>query len=140
MAKRDFWLSEPTERWVPIPHAGMPPESERRPSRKVLIGLRPRERLDALVRGRTIEDWIGDLTGTSYASRYDLKWSLRAVRYLKQIIAVHEERVVRQAREWRWPWDQIAAYLGVSRQAVHKRWAKRMAEPPSQPMTIVPRA
>jgi hypothetical protein len=46
---------------------------------------------------------------------------LRAVASLRALLESLEEVHVRNARERGWTWQQIAAALGVSKQAVHKK-------------------
>lgn len=49
---------------------------------------------------------------------------LVAIAELRREIGRYEATVVRQARASGLPWQQIALALGVSRQAVHKRYGK----------------
>jgi DNA-binding NarL/FixJ family response regulator len=60
------------------------------------------------------------------ASR-DPEVGLRAVASLRVLLETLEELQVRNAREQGWSWQQIAAELGVSRQAVHKKHGGRSA-------------
>jgi ribosome-binding protein aMBF1 (putative translation factor) len=46
---------------------------------------------------------------------------LAAVASLRELLESLEELQVRNAREHGWSWQQIAARLGVSKQAVHKK-------------------
>jgi ribosome-binding protein aMBF1 (putative translation factor) len=46
---------------------------------------------------------------------------LAAVASLRELLESLEELQVRNAREQGWSWQQIAARLGVSKQAVHKK-------------------
>jgi hypothetical protein len=46
---------------------------------------------------------------------------------LRQVAQVCEEYQVRQAREAGWTWAQIATALEVTPQAVHQRYASRLA-------------
>ncbi|WP_380279602.1 RNA polymerase subunit sigma-70 [Kitasatospora purpeofusca] len=50
---------------------------------------------------------------------------LRAVRALRDLADRLEGLQVANAREQGWSWQSIAACLGVTRQAVHKKYAKR---------------
>ncbi|AUG79946.1 DNA-directed RNA polymerase sigma-70 factor [Kitasatospora sp. MMS16-BH015] len=50
---------------------------------------------------------------------------LRAVRALRDLADRLEELQVGNARVKGWSWQEIAACLGVSRQAVHKKYARR---------------
>jgi DNA-directed RNA polymerase specialized sigma24 family protein len=51
---------------------------------------------------------------------------LRAVSALRQLLEQLEALQVENARTHRWSWQEIAAALGVSRQAVHKKYASRL--------------
>jgi hypothetical protein len=48
---------------------------------------------------------------------------LRAVAALRRLVEQLEALHVQAAREQGWSWAQIAAALGVSKQAVHKKHA-----------------
>lgn len=48
---------------------------------------------------------------------------LRAVRALRLLVERLEALQVENAREAGWSWQDIALLLGVSRQAVHKKYA-----------------
>ncbi|MER5638675.1 RNA polymerase subunit sigma-70 [Kitasatospora sp. NPDC002227] len=50
---------------------------------------------------------------------------LRAVRALRDLADRLEELQVGNARVKGWSWQEIATCLGVSRQAVHKKYARR---------------
>ncbi|WP_326690532.1 MULTISPECIES: hypothetical protein [unclassified Streptomyces] len=50
---------------------------------------------------------------------------LRAVAALRRLAERLEALQVDSARRRGWSWDEIGAALGVSRQAVHKKHAKR---------------
>jgi IS30 family transposase len=58
------------------------------------------------------------------ASR-DPEVALRGVASLRALLEAVEELQVRRARELGWSWQQIAALLGVSKQAVHQKYGKR---------------
>lgn len=51
---------------------------------------------------------------------------LRAVCALRQLLEQLEALQVENARTHGWSWQEIAATLGVSRQAVHKKHAVRL--------------
>jgi len=51
---------------------------------------------------------------------------LRAVASLRRLLEGLERLQVENAREQGWSWEAIAAELGVSKQAVHKKYAGRM--------------
>ncbi|GAB3661517.1 sigma factor-like helix-turn-helix DNA-binding protein [Actinocorallia lasiicapitis] len=55
------------------------------------------------------------------ASSRDPAIGLKAVRALRELAERLENLQVRNARELGWSWQDIAAVLGVSRQAVHKK-------------------
>ncbi|MFD9124952.1 RNA polymerase subunit sigma-70 [Kitasatospora sp. NPDC059571] len=59
------------------------------------------------------------------ASSRDPATGLRAVRALRDLADRLEDLQVGSARGRGWSWQEIAACLGVSRQAVHKKYAKR---------------
>jgi hypothetical protein len=50
---------------------------------------------------------------------------LRAVAALRRLLEQLETLQVGNARDQGWSWQEIADVLGVSRQAVHKKHAKR---------------
>jgi predicted transcriptional regulator len=62
----------------------------------------------------------GEVIAQSASS--DPEVGLRAVASLRALLESVEELQVRRARELGWSWQQIAALLGVSRQAVHQRF------------------
>ncbi|MED7951183.1 MULTISPECIES: RNA polymerase subunit sigma-70 [unclassified Streptomyces] len=59
------------------------------------------------------------------ASSRDPAVGLRAVRALRELADRLEGLQVGNARERGWSWQEIAVCLGVTRQAVHKKYAKR---------------
>ncbi len=56
------------------------------------------------------------------ASR-DPRVGLQAVRALRRLLEKLEAIQVRNAREQDWSWQEIAAELGVTKQAVHQKYA-----------------
>jgi DNA-directed RNA polymerase specialized sigma24 family protein len=56
------------------------------------------------------------------ASSRDSAVGLRAVRALRELAERLEALQVSNAREQGWSWQEIAVCLGVSRQAVHKKY------------------
>jgi DNA invertase Pin-like site-specific DNA recombinase len=58
------------------------------------------------------------------AGNADPAVGLRAVAALRRLLERLEAAQVRNARNQGWPWQRIAAELGVSRQAVHKKHGK----------------
>lgn len=104
---------------VEIPHAGFPAQDDltwRARARHMHSG----ERRASILRAKHFAQWGNDLVGT------DLRAASRAVRYLRHFLIVHEERIVRRAREGGLCWDEIGYYLGLERQTVHRRWAERI--------------
>ena len=59
------------------------------------------------------------------ASGRDPAEGLRAVRALRELTERLEALQVNNARGQGWSWQEIAARLGVSRQAAHKKHARR---------------
>jgi len=57
------------------------------------------------------------------AGSQDPDVGLRAVRALRLLIERLEALQVDNARDQDWSWQEIAACLGVTRQAVHKKYA-----------------
>jgi DNA-directed RNA polymerase specialized sigma24 family protein len=58
------------------------------------------------------------------ASSRDPLVGLEAVRALRLLLESLEELQVTNARAQGWSWQQIADVLGVSRQAVHKKYRR----------------
>jgi hypothetical protein len=54
----------------------------------------------------------------------DPEIGLRGVASLRALLDAVEELQIRRARELGWSWQQIAALLGVSKQAVHQKYGK----------------
>ena len=61
----------------------------------------------------------------SAADSSDPRVGLRAVAALRRLLEQLEAIQVANARSQGWSWQEIAAQLGVSRQAVHKKHAVR---------------
>ena len=57
------------------------------------------------------------------ASSKDPAVGLRAVASLRRLLEGLERLQVENAREQGWPWEAIASELGISKQAVHKKYA-----------------
>ncbi|WP_026875422.1 hypothetical protein [Jiangella gansuensis] len=55
----------------------------------------------------------------------DPRVGLRAVAALRRLVERLEALQVGNARDQGWSWEEIGAALGVSRQAVHKKHARR---------------
>ncbi|HEY2443702.1 MAG TPA: RNA polymerase subunit sigma-70 [Streptosporangiaceae bacterium] len=60
------------------------------------------------------------------ASGRDPVAGLRAVRALRELADRLEALQVENARDQGWSWQAIAAHLGVTRQAAHKKHARRV--------------
>lgn len=54
----------------------------------------------------------------------DPRVGLRAVAALRRLLDQLERNHVQQARALGWSWQDIAEVLGVSKQAVHKKYAR----------------
>ena len=65
---------------------------------------------------------------TAAASSPDPAVGLRAVRALRDLAERLEQIQVRHARDLGWTWQEIAAHLGVTRQAVHKKFGREDRE------------
>ncbi len=63
----------------------------------------------------------------------DPEVGLRAVASLRALLEAVEELQVNQARERGWSWQQIAALLGISKQAVHQKYGKSGRRPRRRP-------
>jgi predicted transcriptional regulator len=61
------------------------------------------------------------------ASGQDPAAGLRAARALRELAERLEALQVSNARTRGWSWQEIALFLGVSKQAVHKKYAKLQA-------------
>ena len=61
----------------------------------------------------------------SSASR-DPATGLRAVAALRRLVERLEELQVQNAREQGWSWSDIASHIGVSKQAMHKKYARQL--------------
>ena len=59
----------------------------------------------------------------------DPQVGLRGVASLRALVEAVEELQVRRARELGWSWQQIAALLGVSKQAVHQKYGTGARRP-----------
>jgi DNA-directed RNA polymerase specialized sigma24 family protein len=60
------------------------------------------------------------------AASDDPGMGLRAVRSLRELADRLEALQVVRARELAWSWQEIADALGVTRQAVHKKYGRRV--------------
>jgi DNA-directed RNA polymerase specialized sigma24 family protein len=66
------------------------------------------------------------------ASGQDPAAGLRAARALRELAERLEALQVSNARGHGWSWQEIAVFLGVSKQAVHKKYASLMTGKPAQ--------
>jgi DNA-directed RNA polymerase specialized sigma24 family protein len=74
----------------------------------------------------TYVDTMSDATDLAErASDSDPRIGLRAVAALRRLLEQLEAVQVRSARNKGWSWQEIAAELGVSRQAVHKKYGRQ---------------
>ena len=64
-------------------------------------------------------------TPSAQAGDDDPLTALRAVSELRGEVDRHEATLVRKARNLGYGWQMIATALGVSRQAVHKKYGRR---------------
>lgn len=61
----------------------------------------------------------------SEAASKDPAMGLRAVAALRELLERLEALQVGNARRHGWSWQQVAEHLGVTKQAVHKKYARR---------------
>jgi hypothetical protein len=61
---------------------------------------------------------------TAAAASPDPAVGLRAVRALRDLADRLETIQVQHARDLGWTWQEVAAHLGVTRQAVHKKFGR----------------
>ena len=66
------------------------------------------------------------------ATSDDVRVGLRAAAALRLLAERLEETQVARARRQGWSWQEIASSLGVSKQAVHKKYADRVSAQPSE--------
>ncbi|HEX5292791.1 MAG TPA: RNA polymerase subunit sigma-70 [Streptosporangiaceae bacterium] len=62
------------------------------------------------------------------ANGQDPAEGLRAVRALRDLAERLENLQVSNARAHGWSWQEIAFFLGVSKQAVHKKHSRRLGQ------------
>lgn len=60
------------------------------------------------------------------AAGEDPRDGLRAVRAVRELADRLEQLQVQRARRLGWAWQEIADALGVSKQAVHKKYGRRI--------------
>jgi len=68
-----------------------------------------------------------EVTLAEAASGRDPAAGLRAARALRELAERLEALQVSNARTRGWSWQEIALFLGVSKQAVHKKYARLQA-------------
>jgi hypothetical protein len=73
-----------------------------------------------------------EVTLAEAASGQDPAEGLRAARALRELAERLEALQVGNARDRGWSWQDIAVFLGVSKQAVHKKYASALAGRPAQ--------
>jgi DNA-directed RNA polymerase specialized sigma24 family protein len=61
----------------------------------------------------------------SAAGSRDPRTGLRAVAALRKLLEQLESLQVGNARDQGWSWQEIADHMGVSKQAVHRKYARR---------------
>ena len=66
------------------------------------------------------------------ASGQDPAEGLRAARALRELAERLEALQVENARTHGWSWQEIAFFLGISKQAVHKKYASTLAGQPAR--------
>jgi DNA-directed RNA polymerase specialized sigma24 family protein len=71
---------------------------------------------------------MGGLRGKQVQGPQDPREGLEAVVALRRLLEALEVAQVENAILAGWSWAQIAEVLGVSKQAVHKKHAKRLRE------------
>src|SRR5438093_7792784 len=92
--------------------------------------LRPSTHLDAnLVRQAILTEMVEPAEVVAKPASDDPEVGLRGVASLRALVEAVEELQVRRARELGWSWQQIAALLGVSKQAVHQKYGTGARRP-----------
>ncbi len=79
-----------------------------------------------------IDGMSNEVTLAEAASGRDPAAGLRAARALRELADRLEALQVENARNHGWSWQEIAYFLGVSKQAVHKKYAGTLAARPAQ--------
>jgi hypothetical protein len=72
----------------------------------------------------------GDLLGSGTSQ--DPAIGLRAVAALRRLVERLEDLQVQNARDHGWSWADIAGAVGVSKQAVHRKHARRLVSDPER--------
>jgi len=79
-----------------------------------------------------IDGMSNELALAEAASGQDPAEGLRAARALRELAERLEALQVENARSRGWSWREIAYFLGVSKQAVHKKYSSTLAGRPGQ--------
>ena len=79
-----------------------------------------------------IDDMSDEIALAEAASGQDPAAGLRAARALRELAERLEALQVGNARSRGWSWQEIALFLGVSKQAVHKKYAHLLVGQPAQ--------
>jgi DNA-directed RNA polymerase specialized sigma24 family protein len=74
-----------------------------------------------------IDGMSNDVALAEAASGQDPAAGLRAARALRELAERLEALQVQNARQRGWSWQEIAVFLGVSKQAVHKKYSGVLA-------------
>ena len=73
-----------------------------------------------------VDGMVGEVQLAEAASGGNPAEGLRAARALRELAERLESLQVSNARAHGWSWAEIAVFLGVSKQAVHKKHAGRL--------------
>src|SRR5688572_18535060 len=84
----------------------------------------PSRRLDDVAASKYLDGVVDPSEVVAQTASADPEVGLRGVASLRALLEAVEELQVRHARELGWSWQQIAELLGVSKQAVHQKYAK----------------
>ena len=82
--------------------------------------------VDNLMPSTYVDSMTGKVQLAEAASGGDPAEGLRAARALRELAERLETLQVSNARAHGWSWAEIAFFLGVSKQAVHKKHAGRL--------------
>ena len=75
---------------------------------------------------------MSEVTLAEAASGPDPAAGLRAARALRELAERLEALQVDNARDRGWSWQEIALFLGISKQAVHKKYAGTLGSRPAR--------